>query len=78
MMPLLNVSPKRKAEYTTIKNQVDERAKRLTREALGIEDDSWPLGACHTYWHFKKKILREEYKMVWRSPEDLTPGVLFD
>lgn len=78
MMPKQPISPRRMAEYNAIKDQVDERAKQLTRQALGLIDDEWPMGACHTYWHYRKKILREEYHMVWRSPEDLRPGVLFD
>ena len=35
-------------------------------------------GSCHTFWKHKKRILREEYHMIWRSPQDLNPECCFD
>jgi hypothetical protein len=29
-------------------------------------------------WEYKKRILRLEYGIAWRSPADLNPCVLFD
>jgi len=77
-MALHEVSPKRLAEYKAIKKKVDAQAKRLTHKEMNMPADQWWMGACHTYWAIKKRILRDEYHMVWRSPADLNPGVLFD
>ena len=68
------VSPKRLAEYRAIRRKVDAKAQRRTIKEIG----SMGFGSCHTFWKHKKKILREEYHMRWRSPQDLNPGVLFD
>jgi len=57
---------------------VDAKAKRLTRKELNMPEDQWWFGSCHTFWKHKKKILREEYHMLWRSPQDLNPECCFD
>ena len=72
------VSPKRLAEYESIRDKVDERAMQLAREELGITDDGWYMGMCHVFWKHKKIILRTEYRMVWRSPQDLNSKCCFD
>ena len=74
MKPKVEVSPKRMAEYKAIRKSVDERAKRETIQQLG----AWGLGSCHTFWAIKKRILRDEYHMMWRSPQDLNPETCFD
>lgn len=68
------VGKSRLAEYKAIRNKVDEKAKRLTIKEIG----SMGFGSCHTFWKHKKKILREEYHMIWRSPQDLNPYTCFD
>ena len=72
------VGKTRLAEYKAIQKSVDARAKKLTRERMGMEEDEWWMGACHEFWAIKKRILRDEYHMVWRSPQDLNPGICFD
>ena len=72
------VEKSRLAEYLSIEEEVDARAKRLTREELGMPEGEWWMGACHAFWAHKKQILREEYHMEWRSPQDLNPGCMFD
>ena len=72
------VSPRRLAEYESIKDKVDERAMQLAREELGISGDGWYMGMCHVFWKHKKHILKSEYKMIWRSPQDLNPEYCFD
>ena len=68
------VAPSRLAEYKAIEKKVDAKAKRRTIKEIGV----WGFGSCHTFWKHKKKILREEYHMIWRSPQDLNPECLFD
>ena len=73
-----DVSPKRRAEYESIMDKVDARAMQLAREELGMPEDCLFMGSCHVFWKHKKRILRTEYHMVWRSPQDLNPTVHFD
>ena len=75
---LPEVGKTRLAEYKAIRKKVDAKAKRLTRKELNMPEDQWWFGSCHTFWKHKKKILREEYHMLWRSPQDLNPECCFD
>ena len=34
------------------------------------------MGYCHLYWKVKKRILREKYKINWRTPSELNPNIL--
>ena len=43
------VSPRRLAEYESIRDKVDERAMQLAREELGISGDGWYMGMCHVF-----------------------------
>ena len=72
------VSPKRLEEYNSIVDEVDKRARALMSEEMGIPEDCYVMGGCHVFWKHKKRILREEYHMVWRSPQDLNPTWRFD
>lgn len=72
------VAKSRLKEYRAIRKKVDAKAKRRTRKELGMPDGQWWFGACHTFWKHKKRILREEYHMHWRSPQDLNPTTCFD
>ncbi|MFC2038983.1 hypothetical protein ACFLUG_04360 [Chloroflexota bacterium] len=36
------------------------------------------LGFCHRLWGEKKRILKEEYGIDWRSPQDMNPEMKFD
>jgi len=75
---LPEVGKTRLKEYKAIRKEVDARAKRLTHKELNMPNDQWWLGSCHTFWKHKKRILREEYHMIWRSPQDLNPHCCFD
>lgn len=73
-MERTEVALSRLAEFKAIEKKVDAKAKRRTIKEIGV----WGFGSCHTFWKHKKKILREEYHMIWRSPQDLDPDCLFD
>ena len=75
---LPEVAKSRLKEYRTIRAKVDAKAERLTRKELNMPKDERWFGSYHTFWKHKKKILREEYHMIWRSPQDLNPECLFD
>jgi hypothetical protein len=36
------------------------------------------LGFCYVIWRVKKKILLEQYNIIWKSPSDLSPDIMFD
>ena len=36
------------------------------------------LGFCHIYWELKKEILKTDYNIDWKSPQDLNPEIIFD
>ena len=36
------------------------------------------MGYCHRFWACKKRILREEYGIEWRSLAEMNPGCNFD
>lgn len=35
-------------------------------------------GYCHLLWREKKRILQAEHGIIWRSPQEMNPDVLFD
>ena len=35
-------------------------------------------GACHILWERQQAILREKYGIMWRTPAEMTPIMLFD
>ena len=72
------VSPKRLEEYNSIVDEVDQRARALMSEEMGMPEDCLFMGSCHVFWKHKKRILRTEYHMIWRSPQDLNPTWHFD
>jgi len=72
------VGKTRMAEYEAIRKKVDAKAERLTRQKYGMPEGEWWDGVCFDFWDFKKRILREEYHMRWRSPQDLNPECIYD
>ena len=36
------------------------------------------LGYCHIYWETKKRILRRDYKIDWKTPAELNPWTSYD
>ena len=73
-MERTEVAPSRLAEFKAMEEKVDAEAERRTIEEIG----TMGRGSCHTFWKHKKKILREEYHMIWRSPQDLNSETCFD
>jgi hypothetical protein len=35
-------------------------------------------GVCHLVWPVQKRILKEKYGIVWRTPAEMNPEILFD
>lgn len=72
----LEVAPELWEQYCKIQDEVNKRAREMARKDLG--DLYGSLGTCHDVWHYKKKILKEEYNIDWKSPQDLNPNTHFD
>lgn len=37
-----------------------------------------PLGFCHKYWAFQKRILMNWFGIDWKTPQEMNPGIRFD
>ena len=36
------------------------------------------LGSCHELWYLQKKILKEKYDIIWYTPTECHPDIIFD
>lgn len=61
-------------EYTAVFEEVAVKVKQ-SKECNGLENE---LGGVHCFWDVKKRILKEEYGIIWKSPADLNPGVIIE
>lgn len=70
------VSPRRMAEYKAIRRKVDDKARYLTCRELDAPVYYAP-AMFFIFWEYKKRILRKDYHMLWRSPMDLDPAAAY-
>lgn len=54
---------------------IDE-ADRITQKELANEKRR--MGFCHLYWRTKKRVLKEQFGIDWKTPAEMNPGVMFD
>ena len=59
-------------EYLAIKNELEAKLAIKANKYLGIR------GGCHLYWVYKKRILKEDYDIDWKSPAELNPHTMYD
>jgi len=52
--------------------QADEMAK------LELKEQPRRMGSCHTLWRTKKRILKEQFGIDWKTPAEMNPHVFFD
>lgn len=57
-------------EYASVELEIE----RKIRTEIG---ECRYMGYCHKYWSTKKKMLKE-YGIIWKSPAELNPSVIFD
>jgi len=63
-----------KPKYTKIFEKIDEQVeKELRGHKLKGQR-----GFIHVFWDKKEEILKDQYKVIWRSPRVLNPGIKFD
>lgn len=53
-------------EFKSIVDEVDRKAEMFV-------DRSITYGRCHFVWIEKKRILKEEYGIDWKTPEEMNP-----
>ena len=58
-------------EYKAIQKELEEKILQAVGPRKG-------LGYCHLYWRAKREILKRDYGIIWRSPSELNPSVIFD
>ena len=58
-------------EYKAISQELDKKIRAEVGENRGM-------GYCHLYWGAKKRILKRDYGIDWKSPSELNPHVRFD
>gem|GEM_PF-3869979 len=70
-LPLVN-------SKTTLQ-QIAAIAKDLDKKIEeALKDKPKPLGFIHLYWATKKKILMDDYGIIWFSPAECNPDMLYD
>jgi len=58
--------------------EVFKEADLKTEQELKRRGINPHLGYCHIFWQTKKRILRREYKIDWKTPAELNPMVHYD
>ena len=64
--------------YSSVKSKVFEKATKMAELELGIKEGETMLGMCHFIWSHAKRIFKDEYKIDWKTPTEMNPGVKFD
>ena len=59
-------------EYEKVVDEVDAEVNKL------MGDKPYGMGMCFEIWSLKKKILKANYGIEWRSPREMNPRVMFD
>lgn len=70
-LPLVN-SQATLNKIAVIENDVENKIEEMLR------DEPRMLGFCHVYWAIKKKILREDYGIIWYTPAECNPDTIYD
>lgn len=69
-------APKNTAETLIAIGRIGNELESKIEEEL--KDEKRGLGFCHTYWATKKRILKEDYGIIWYSPAEENPLVSYD
>jgi hypothetical protein len=61
-------------EYEELLKIVDEIVdKKLERHPM-----RGGMGFCHVVWDTKKRVLKNQYNIDWRTPSEMNPHIIFD
>jgi len=58
-----------------IKLRVEQARIEAETNLIKIKDT---LGFCHELWREQKRILKEKFKINWKTPDEMNPGWRFD
>jgi len=58
--------------------RVNAEAEQLAWEELARMGIRPGEGVCHIFWPTKKRILRKQFGVRWRTPAEMNPHVIFD
>ena len=59
--------------------EVRPKIEAATRQAESeLAEVSRDIGFCHKFWALKKKILRRNYGIDWKTPAEMNPGTFYD
>ena len=71
--------------YIEIADTVDEMAKEAAIEDhkqhfpdVHVSPSNFGMGFCHVIWRHKKRILKEQYGIDWKSPAEMNPHIWYD
>lgn len=65
-------------EYDAEKKKLIEAARTEAEFAMKQDGTINLEGSCHILWERQQKILKEKYGVIWRSPADMNPDIMFD
>jgi hypothetical protein len=77
-LPPSEVSQEQRARYEEVKESVDKKAEQLARNQLNLKEGEHARFLYRAIWHFKQRILKEEYNIDWHSPEETEPWNCYD
>ena len=60
--------------YKRIIDKAGEEADKILEEKFLFKGD----GYCYNLWELQQEILKEKYKINWKSPADLNEHILYD
>lgn len=60
------------------KDIADELEEKINCKMILLDMPTSAMGSCHFYWTIKKSILKEDYDIDWKSPEELNLNIIFD
>ena len=63
-------------KYKEIMKGAEKEAKITLKKIFSISPRD--RGYRYLFWPEKKRILKEKYRLDWRSPAELNPGILYD
>lgn len=70
-LPLVN-SQATLNKIAIVEKEVDKKIEEI------LKDEPRTIGFCHRYWSTKKKILREQYGIIWYTPAECNPDIIYD
>lgn len=59
-------------QYQRVELDVERKTKKE------LEGKERGIGFCHLYWWAKKRILKEDYNIDWKTPAEMNPDARFD